>query len=202
MNVAVTDNDTAVTVTCPGPIPDPFAAGDSFTCSATGTATVGQYENIGTASGQTAGGATATDTDASHYLVPTPTPASISLEKATNGADADSPTDPDVPRIPEEQGVVWDYVVTNTGGVAFEVVSVTDDQPGVNPVCPKSSLAVGESMTCQATGTAEDTADPVLFPTGFYVNIGTVTAQETFNSTPITASDPSHYITDSSGGGR
>jgi hypothetical protein len=47
--------------------------------------------------------------------------------------------------------VTWKYHVTNTGQTALTNVVVTDDRvSGVS--CPKTQLAIGESMTCTATG--------------------------------------------------
>ncbi|WP_406013846.1 hypothetical protein OG520_18040 [Streptomyces sp. NBC_00984] len=56
--------------------------------------------------------------------------------------------------------VPYEYVVTNSGGVPLTNVTVTDDRvTGI--ICPKTTLAVGETMTCtgsytvtQADGTA------------------------------------------------
>ncbi|WP_369799647.1 hypothetical protein [Methanosarcina sp. MTP4] len=62
-NIVVTD-DQGVTVSCPTDTLDP---GESITCTATGTAMVGQYANNGTATGYY-DGMTATDTDPSHYF--------------------------------------------------------------------------------------------------------------------------------------
>ncbi|GGF40083.1 hypothetical protein GCM10010922_14290 [Microbacterium sorbitolivorans] len=47
--------------------------------------------------------------------------------------------------------VTWKYLVTNTGQTALTDIAVADDQVG-NATCPKTELAVGESMTCSATG--------------------------------------------------
>ncbi len=88
--------------------------------------------------------------------------ASIDIEKATNGADADSPTGP---FIAVGNPVNWTYEVENTGNVALTNVSVTDDQ-GVTVTCPQDTLAAGESMTCTANGTAT---------AGQYDNLGTAT---------------------------
>jgi hypothetical protein len=63
--ITVSD-DQGVTVTCPQTTLDP---GDSMTCTASGTATAGQYANTGTATGFSDPTETqVTDTDPSHYL--------------------------------------------------------------------------------------------------------------------------------------
>jgi uncharacterized repeat protein (TIGR01451 family) len=62
-SVAVVDNPN-------GPVPCPkttLAAGESMTCTATGTATPGQYTNVGTVTASWTSG-TVTDNDASHYF--------------------------------------------------------------------------------------------------------------------------------------
>lgn len=47
--------------------------------------------------------------------------------------------------------VTWKYLVTNTGQTVLTDIAVADDQVGT-ATCPKTELAVGESMTCSATG--------------------------------------------------
>ena len=190
-NVTVTDNDNSLTLSCPGGIPDPFAPGASasFTCTATGVAVQGQYENTATATGDhTASGQTVTDSDLSHYFVPTPAAASIRLEKSTNGADADSPTDPNVPQIPQGQQVTWTYDVTNTGGVALSNVFVTDDKIGAVCTITNSGgflLEPNVTESCTATGVAQ---------AGAYANIGTVTGTPTSGGPNVTDTDMSHYV--------
>ena len=107
-----------------------------------------------------------------------PAPA-IDIEKATNGADADTAPGP---TIMVGDPVAWTYLVTNTGNVALSAVSVTDDQ-GVVVTCPKTTLAVEESMTCTGSGTAVS---------GQYANVGA--AVGTYNTQQVSDSDPSHYF--------
>lgn len=108
------------------------------------------------------------------------TPASIILEKATNGEDADLPTGPQI-RVGDT--VNWTYVVTNTGVITLTDITLTDDQLG--PIsCPQTLLAPGASMTCTATGTAVE---------GQYANLGTVVGTPVNSSTIVTDTDPSHY---------
>ena len=103
----------------------------------------------------------------------------ITIEKLTNGADADTPPGP---IILVGSSVQWTYVVSNNGDVALGNVTVADDR-GVTVTCPKTTLAPGETMTCTASGTAV---------AGQYGNIGTATGAPPVGS-PINASDPSHY---------
>jgi hypothetical protein len=170
--VSVTDN-RGVAVTCPKTT---LAPSESMTCTASGTATAGQYSNIGTATGMPPGGPAVTASDPDHYFGYT---AGISIEKLTNGNDADLPPGPSVPVL---YPMLWTYVVTNTGNVQLTGVSVTDNR-GVAVTCPKTTLAPSESMTCTASGTAT---------AGQYSNIGTATGTPAVG-TAVTASDPSHY---------
>ena len=103
-------------------------------------------------------------------------PPGVDVEKATNGEDADTGTGP---QIVVGGQVDWTYVVTNTGNVALTGVVVADDQ-GVSVSCPATTLAVGASMTCTASGTAV---------AGQYVNVGSVTTDQ-----DVSDSDPSHYF--------
>jgi hypothetical protein len=174
--VSVSD-DRGVAVSCPKTT---LQKGESMTCTGHGTATAGQYRNVGTVTAAPPCGPAVSDSDPSHYLGQGPQPAAIDIEKYTNGEDADVPTGP---TIFVGDPVLWTYIVTNTGQVALSNVRVTDDR-GVAVSCPKTTLQVGESMTCTGNGTAT---------AGQYKNIGTVTG--TPPSGPnVTDSDPSHYF--------
>lgn len=49
--------------------------------------------------------------------------------------------------------VTWTYEVTNTGETALHDIEVVDDQLSDDAVtCPKTTLGVGKSMTCTASG--------------------------------------------------
>jgi len=176
-SVTVTDN-RGVAVSCPRTT---LGAGESMVCTASGIVLPGQYSNIGTAMGNPPDGPPVTDADPSHYLgvefiLGEP---AVSIEKLTNGQDADTPTGP---TLAQGSPVTWTYLVTNTGGVGLTNVVVTDSDPGVTVSCPKTTLAIGESMVCMASGTAEE---------GQYSNVGTVSAQG--DGDTVTDSDPSHY---------
>ncbi len=107
-------------------------------------------------------------------------PASIILEKATNGEDADLPTGP---QIQVGDAVTWSYEVTNTGLITLTNIILTDDQLG-NISCPQEILAPGAGMVCTATGIAIE---------GQYANLGTVIGTPLNSSTVVTDTDPSHY---------
>ncbi len=162
------------------------------TCEGTGISTGGQYTNNATVSGQPAlpdfdtcgcditdpsGWPTnaadysdATDADGapldpvdaedpSHYFGVDP---SVDIEKATNGADADTPTGK---RVPVGDPITWTYVVTNDGNTALGDVTVTDDQ-GVTVDCDVDGDGVFDGtnvilvmlpdaeVTCEGTGIA------------------------------------------------
>ena len=102
----------------------------------------------------------------------------LSLEKRTNGEDADTAPGP---MVLVGSTVTWTYEVTNTGNVTLTNIVVTDDQEG--SIGTISSLAPGASQTLTKTGTAV---------AGQYANIGTATT--TYDEQTVTASDPSHYV--------
>ncbi len=141
--VAVSD-DRGVVVSCPATT---LAIGASMTCTGSGLAASGQYENTATATG-VANGVTVGDSDASHYFGENP---SVDIEKLVNGVDADVPTGPLV-RVGDPVG--WTYQVTNTGNVELSW-SVTDNLLGF-PACPRLGLlGPGLSVTCQASAPAD-----------------------------------------------
>jgi hypothetical protein len=142
---------------------------------ASGTAQLGQYSNIGTATGKYEG-QTYIDTDPSHYFCEAEP--DIDIEKYTNGSDADVPMGP---ILFVGQTVNWEYEVTNTGNVTLTNINVTDSE-GVTVDCPKDTLTPGESMTCTASGTVV---------AGQYMNIGTVTAS--YGGQVYSDEDYSHY---------
>ncbi len=104
----------------------------------------------------------------------------IELKKYTNGLHANSSPGPNI-QVGDE--VVWQYVVTNTGDTALSNINVTDNQ-GVSVTCPATTLAIGDSMICEGTGTAVE---------GQYQNTGTVEAVDTGNTT-VTAQDVGYYL--------
>ncbi len=109
----------------------------------------------------------------------------VSLEKATNGVDADTAPGPDL-EVGED--VEFSYVITNTGNVTLAGVELDDSVLGA-VTCPVDRLAPNQSVTCRATG--------VVAP-GNYRNVGTVRAQPVDDvgaaiGAPIEASDPSHH---------
>ena len=165
-NISVTDNQ-GVVVTCPE---SSLAPGQSITCDGAGVAQLGAYSNIGTVTA-TYLTTTVSDTDTSSYFGAAP---SMTLDKRTNGSDN--------PLIAVGDTVTWTYQVTNTGNVAIDELTVVDNQ-GVAVTCPKTTLAIGESITCTGTGVAV---------AGPYENKGTGRAN--FQGTVVSAEDDSQYF--------
>jgi len=185
-NVVVTDDQGVTPVKIPDGPDNVLSPGESWTYEATGIATEGQYANLGTVTATGPHGEKVTDTDPSHYVGVLPPAPSISIEKATNGQDADQPTGPS---ITVGDTVTWTYVVKNTGNVDLTNVAVTDDQ-GVTPSYVSGDdgdgiLNPGESWTYTASGTAVE---------GQYANVGKVTADVPATEGSVSATDPSHYI--------
>jgi hypothetical protein len=109
--------------------------------------------------------------------------ASISLEKSTNGQDADASPGPSItPGDP----VVWEYRVINTGAEALSGVYVMDDREGL--ICEIGSLAVGAGFVCREEKVAQ---------AGSYTNVGTVYGYALLST--VEASDRSHYEGEESG---
>lgn len=114
----------------------------------------------------------------------------LALVKSVNSDDANVPTGPVVAGgSPTDPPVTFDYVITNTGYVALDPVTLSDDVLG--PItCPATLLAGGDTMTCTVT-------DPAL--EGPYTNTGTVTGQPVYPNgepvdEPIEATDPANYF--------
>ena len=154
-----------------------LAIGESMTCTGSGKAQACQYTNLGTATGKSPKGQTATASDPSNYFGKT-SPA-IDVETKVNGDDADSPTGPEVT---VGSPVSFTYIVKNTGDTTLTGIQVSDSK-GVAVSCPKSSLAAGESMTCTANGSAQS---------GQYTAIGTATGQGACGQS-VSDSDPVNY---------
>ncbi|MEF3404914.1 DUF7507 domain-containing protein [Agromyces sp. CCNWLW203] len=205
----VDDLVAAADITCEGAdgnVVAELAAGESVECTANGTAIVGQYANLGSVTGigpvttdvdgNPVAGVLVEDDDPSHYFG---VDASVDIEKATNGQDADTPTGP---LVAAGGDVRWTYVVTNTGTADLTDVTVTDDLvdaadidcAGTGSNVIAGPLAPGGTFTCVANGTAIE---------GQYANLGTVTALGPATTdvdgtvvagTEVTDEDPSHYF--------
>jgi LPXTG-motif cell wall-anchored protein len=188
-DLVVTDNK-GVAVTCPGTT---LAPGASMTCTGSAPSPAsGLYSNIGTVTGRgpdtTAppGGnpltaaalptSQVTDSDPANANVPGPGAPGITLVKMVNGFDANT-----APGVIVAAGttLTFTFTVTNSGAVALTGVTVTDDKLG--PItCPSTTLAVGASMNCTATGPAP--------AAGQYTNVGTATGTPP-SGPPVTSTD-------------
>ncbi len=97
IEVSVSD-DQGVLVTCPSTA---LSVGESMTCTGSGVARLGQYANVGTATGMTGAGGKVCSKDASHYfgkecVTPTPTPITACPETPTEAPTVTCTTAPTV----------------------------------------------------------------------------------------------------------
>jgi len=111
--------------------------------------------------------------------------AAITLEKSTNGEDADVAPGPS---LTPGDVVVWEYQVTNSGTELLFDVQVSDDQEGA--ICAFAILNVGQQETCRLEGVAEE---------GQYENVGSASGRSVTLSL-AEDSDPSHYVGAGAGG--
>jgi len=136
LNVSVTDPHVGLSaISCPS---GSLAAGASETCTATYSTTqadvdAGSISNTGTATGTNADDGVEVSA-VSSLTISTVGTAALTLTKS---ASATSYSAPGI-------GITYSYLVTNTGSVALNAVSVTDPQPGLSAVsCPSGTLAAG-----------------------------------------------------------
>jgi uncharacterized repeat protein (TIGR01451 family) len=185
-SVKLTDNPTQ-TITCPSASIPPHG---TITCTAAaGPATAGQHADTATVTGQPlingepAGPATTPVSDTANYFGSAP---ALTVVKDVNGQH--QPTPPGL-FVPVGDPVTFTYVVTNTGNVTLNPVTLTDNQLG--PVtCPETVLAPGDSETCTAGATAG---------VGPHQNTATATGQAVDNTgapvgPPATATDTANYF--------
>ena len=158
--------------------------GETWTYQATGTANAGAYENEATVVGTTVDNQTATDSDLSHYVGAAP---SISIEKLTNGVDADDPAD--APLVEIGAPVTWTYRVTNIGTIDLTNVEVSDDRIG--PIANLVSRSINDDAILQPGEVWEYTASGFA-QSGLYANKGTATANSAGGA--VMAMDMSHYL--------
>lgn len=75
--------------------------------------------------------------------------ASIEVEVATNGTDADQGTGP---KVRAGELVTWSYTIANTGSDDLVDVAVSDDRTGA--ICAAAVLGAGDEFTCSHEGRA------------------------------------------------
>ncbi len=165
---------------------DTLEIGESFSCSMTGTAKIGQYSNMGHASGVPPGGlASVAVTDVSYYFGARP---QIGLINRTQGLDANAAPGPS---ILAGQPVNWEYEVSNTGNVLLSNIQISDDNGSPsNPgddfnVCTIPSLAIGTFSTCAKLG---------LAAAGQHTNIGTAIGVPPGDLGSVRDTDPGNYF--------
>jgi len=185
-NVILTEIDVTdsmgIDVMCPQTALMP---GEKMTCTASAAAAPGLHTNIGTVvgtAGQGDGATQVTDADPGNYVGDPETHPAIDIEKLVNQVDAD--TAAEAVLVPVGAALQFAYIVTNTGDVRLENVTVTDDT-AISVTCPKTTLEPGESMTCTASSTAI---------AGLHTNVGTSTGTPASgNPAPVTDTDPANY---------
>jgi hypothetical protein len=148
-----------------------------MTCTASDTAIPGQYTNTGTATGHPPGNLSIPSAeDDSHYFGVL---AALSIEKWTNGQDADQAPGP---YVEVGEAISWTYIVTTSVNISLTDVTVIDDH-GVSVSCQETVLFLGQRMVCTASGIAGP---------GQYTNLGIVTGTPSIGPI-VEASDASHY---------
>ncbi len=106
--------------------------------------------------------------------------ASVRIETATNGVNADRAPGPEIV-VGDE--VLWRYVVKNDGDLPLYHLTVTDSEDA-EVLCPHDELDAGETMTCTAEGRAL---------AGQHKSYGLVSAW-TEDGEIVRDHDPSHYF--------
>ena len=160
---------------------------ESWVYELTGTASSGQYDNIGSVSASPPVGSDVTDSDASSYFGSSP---GVTIDKVT---DDGVQVAGDGLFIETGAGITWTYTVTNTGNVDLDTVVVSDDLEGLATYVSGDDgdniLEPSESWVYELTGTASS---------GQYDNIGSVSASPPVGS-DVTDSDASSYFGSSPG---
>ncbi len=187
-SINVADNPAQV-ISCPATQIPPHS---SITCTAAaGPAATGPHADSATVVGQPqingapAGPPTAPATDTANYLGVTP---AVTLVKTVNGQN--EPTTPGL-YVPVGDPVSFGYLVTNTGSVTLDPVTLSDNQLGAI-TCPETVLAPGDSETCTATASGGAAV-------GQQTNVATATGQAVDNTgspvgSPVTATDTANYF--------
>ena len=162
-SIAVADPMTGLSaISCPA---SSLLPGVFETCIATYTTTQadennGSIDNTGTASGTPPTGASVTATSA--LSIPGVQNPAITIAKSADVSTYSG----------AGTGIIYSYLVTNTGNVTLNPVTVTDPLPGLSAIiCPDTSILPGGSENCTATYTTTQ-AD---VDNGSITNTGTAT---------------------------
>lgn len=164
---------------------DSLDTNETWIYTATGIAVQGQYKNVGTVTGSYKD-QTVSDEDPAHYFGFAQPAPDIDIEKYINDEDADVP---DGPNVGVGSTVTFKYIVTNTGNVTLNSISVTDDQPGVTPVYESGDANDNDLLEVNETWIYIATASAIQGP---YKNIGTVTGS--YEEEEVEDDDPAHYL--------
>jgi hypothetical protein len=133
---------------------------ESMTCTAASLAQAGMHHHLATVLGMpSCGGYQVSQTDPASYIGQI-MEAAIDLEHLVDGQDADEPSGPTVKL---GAPLTWTFVVANTGDLPLTGVTVKEDSQGYTMPCPKTDLAVGESMTFTVPAKAYLACDQPIF---------------------------------------
>ncbi|HHX7304720.1 TPA: DUF7507 domain-containing protein [Legionella anisa] len=173
----LTVNDDKTTVTCGSTV---LAPDTSTNCTATYTTTqadvnAGGIVNLANAIGLTPQGNTVTSPDTSNSQISV----SATRSQGVSLAKSASPTS----YTTAGTLITYSYVVTNTGNVTLNPITVNDDRLG-SVTCPVIILDPGLSTTCTATYTT--TASDVS--AGSISNVGTVSGTSPIGTTQANSS--------------
>jgi len=168
-NVTVTDNITGVTpiyVSGDTNNDGQLVPGEIWRYQATGTATAGQYSNIGTVQGTAPDGERVTAQDPSHYFGFS---AAIEIIKRA-----------DQTLVPPGTEVTYSYTVRNTGNVPLSNITVTDDHCA--PVTP-----MFDGLFNNGDINSDNLLDPA--EVWYFICMATLT-DDTTNIATVTGNDP------------
>ena len=177
-DISVTDSDFGP-ATCAA---TSLGLDESTQCTVSGTAREGDQQKSGSVTANSPLGPAVSVTDSS-YLGSSP---AIHIEVTTNGFDESLGTN----YIEAGTGVTWTYAVTNTGNVALQSVSVTDNQSGVAPAYVSGDDDSDNELDRTEEWIYTATADAV---DGEYANTGTVDAVDPIGQ-PASDTDDSSYF--------
>ena len=157
-NVTLTGVGVDDPITGPATCPvTELAVGASTTCSVTYVVTTadaiaGSIENTATATASSPSGADTSDSDSDVTAVAAPP--SISVSKGLLLVDGSSGNILDNWVAGDE--LTYEFVITNTGGVGFDPVTLDDTVIAAGDIsCPSTTLAPGASLTCTGTYIAD-----------------------------------------------
>jgi hypothetical protein len=177
-NLSVSDSDLG-SISCPK---SALAAGESMTCTASGTAAAGQYANTGFVTGEY-DGTTVSDEDDSHYFG---VAASIHIEKyvSVDGQATweDADTSPG-PEVSEGDDVYFRFVVTNDGDVELTNITLSDTDFDLSGCSITDPLATGASFEC--------VIGPFAAVEGQHTDTGATSGQ--YDGMTVTDSDDAYY---------